>query len=321
MNAVGTSGLQVSELGLGTMTWGRDTDEYEAREQMDIFLAAGGNLFDTADNYSDGDAERILGELLAGLPREDFCLVTKSGAGRGSRRIDSSRSNLLRSLEGSLQRMALDSVDIWLVHAYDAQTPLEEVAGTLETAVNSGKAHYVGVSNFSGWQMARLHSLLGNRFPLIVNEVEYSLVRRGAEREVLPAARALGMGCVAWSPLGRGVLTGKYRKSIPADSRAASPHWGGFTRALLNDESRSVVEAVSAAATGLGVSPLEVALAWCLTNPQISSALTGSRTAAQLRVALGAIDVELPPQILTALNEVSDPKPTYPDAAAQIDHA
>ncbi len=317
MHSVGHSGLRVSALGLGTMTWGRDTDEYEAREQLDVFIAAGGNLIDTADNYSDGDAERILGELVNGLPRDEYCLVTKSGAGHGGRRLDSSRVHLLRSLEGSLQRLNLDSVDIWLVHAFDASTPLEEVASTLESAVVSGKTQYVGVSNYSAWQMTRLHSLLGPRFPLIANEVEYSLLQRGAEREVIPAAQALGISCVAWSPLGRGVLTGKYRKSVPADSRAASPHWGPFTRALLNDDNRAIVEAVGAAATGLGVSPLEVALAWTMSKRDVCSSLTGSRTAAQLRLALRAVDLELPTQILDALNEVSNPRPSYPDAAAQ----
>lgn len=316
-HSVGHSGLRVSALGLGTMTWGRDTDEYEAREQLDVFLAAGGNLIDTADNYSDGDAERILGELLADVPREQFVLLTKSGAGHAQRRLDSSKVHLMRSLEASLQRLALDSVDLWLVHAFDSATPLEEVAGALALAVSSGKAQYVGVSNYSAWQMTHLRNLLGRGFPMVTNEVEYSLLQRGADREVIPAAQALGMSCIGWSPLGRGVLTGKYRKSIPADSRAASPHWGPFTRSLLNDDTRAIVEAVAAAATGLGVAPLEVALAWSMSRPGVCSSLTGSRTAAQLRMALRALDIELPEQIVSALNDVSDPKASYPDAAAQ----
>ncbi|MEN9711326.1 MAG: hypothetical protein RL441_1318 [Actinomycetota bacterium] len=316
-NFMGRTGLEVSEIGLGTMTWGRDTDEYEAREQFDIFLEAGGNLIDTADIYSDGAAENLLGELVGGINRDDVVLVTKSGAGRESRRHNSSRSNLLRGLERSLQRLAVDSVDVWLVHVYDANTPLEEVASTLLHVLDQGDAQYVGVSNYSAWQMTRLHSLMDGRGLLGAHEFEYSLLQRGAEREVLPAAEALGVGSLAWSPLGRGVLTGKYRNSIPADSRAASPHWGNFARALINDDSRAVVEAVNAAATGLGVSPLEVALSWVIGSGKIASAITGSRTAAQLRLALRASELDLPTQIRSVLDEVSAPAMGYPDAGAQ----
>jgi aryl-alcohol dehydrogenase-like predicted oxidoreductase len=317
MNVLGRTGLQVSELGLGTMTWGRDTDEYEAREQFDLFLEAGGNLIDTADIYSEGAAESLIGELISPLKRSDYVIATKSGVGQSSRRHNSSRGHLLSSLDGSLNRLGVDSVDIWLVHVYDPQTPLEEVAATLLHALDRGKAHHVGVSNYSAWQLTRLFSLMEGRGLLGVHEFEYSLLQRGAEREVIPAAAALGIGGLAWSPLGRGVLTGKYRKNIPADSRAASPHWGGFARALINDDTRPIVEAVHAASNGLGVSPLEVALAWATGTGNIDCAITGARTAAQLRLVLRAIELELPDQIRAALNEVSIPSIDYPDAAAQ----
>lgn len=316
-NILGRTGIEVSELGLGTMTWGRDTDEYEAREQFDIFLESGGNLIDTADIYSDGAAESLIGELIASVERKDVVLVTKSGAGDSMRRHNSSRRFLLTSLEQSLQRLAVDAVDVWLVHVYDRQTPLEEVAKTLQHVLDQGDAHYVGVSNYSPWQLTQLHALMGGRGLLGAQEFEYSLLQRGAERELLPAAHALGIGSLAWSPLGRGVLTGKYRNSIPADSRAASPHWGNFARALINDDSRAIVEAVNAAAGGLGVSPLEVALSWVTGGGHIAGAITGSRTAAQLRLALRSTELQLPEQIREVLNEVSAPHVSYPDAAAQ----
>lgn len=317
MNFLGRSGLQVSELGLGTMTWGRDTDEYEAREQFDIFREAGGNLIDTADIYSDGAAESLLGEVMASADCSDLVLVTKSGVGRSPRRHNSSRSHMLKSLESSLQRLRVEAVDVWLVHVHDHDTPLEEVARTLQTAVEKGMAHYVGVSNYSAWQMTHLSGLMQSSTLLSVNQFEYSLLQRGAERELIPAMKHLGIGGLAWSPLGRGVLTGKYRKNIPADSRAASPHWGSFTRALLTDESRAIVEAVHAAAAGLGASPLEVSLNWVARSGNVASALTGSRTAAQLRLALRCVELDLPEQIRSALDEVSAPVTTYPDAASQ----
>ena len=317
MNMLGDTGVQVSELGLGTMTWGRDTDEYEAREQFDVFLESGGNLIDTADIYSEGAAESLLGELLSSVQRSDVVLVTKSGVGRPPRRHNSSRSHLLASLEASLQRLAVDAVDLWLIHVYDKDTPLEEVARTLTAARDRGLTQFVGVSNYSAWQMTQLNHLLHPSSQLSAHEFEYSLAQRGAEREVLPAMQHLRIGAIGWSPLGRGVLTGKYRKNIPADSRAASPHWGNFARALLNDDTRSVVEAVHAAASGLGVAPLEVALNWAVRGGNLDCALTGSRTAAQLRVALRAVDLELPDQIRAALDEVSRPTISYPDAAAQ----
>lgn len=314
--ALGASGLRVSRVGLGTMTWGRDTDEYEARDQFGLFLEAGGTLFDTADVYAGGAAEELLGTLVAESgSREDVQIVTKAGSRRmPGRRFDASRGHLLRALDGSLDRLGTSYVDLWLVHGWDGETPLDETLSALATAQSSGRARYVGVSNYRPWQLARAGTLaqaagsqaLGGA-PLVAHEAEYSLLARRDEGDAFAAAQAVGAGILAWSPVGRGVLTGKYRFGTPADSRGASPHLGGFVGQYLTDGHRRIVDAVCTAADGLGVAPLEVALAWVRDRPGVASALLGSRTAAQLRGALRAEELELPDEIRAALDDVSTP--------------
>jgi len=316
---VGRSGLRVSRLGLGTLTWGRDTDGTEAAEQLREFVDAGGTLLDTAASYGDGAAEELIGVLLGEVVRrEDVVLCSKAGItrGDGGRLIHPSRTALLQDLDRSLYRLRTDHLDLWLVHGWSPQVPLEETLGTLEHAVRSGRVRYVGVSNYAGWQLARASTLLGSALPgisLVAEQVEYSLMQRGVEREVVPAATALGVGLLAWSPLGRGVLTGKYRTGTPADSRGASPHLSAFVGRYLGGASRRVVDAVVTAADGLGCSPVEVALAWLRDRPGVSSALIGARTAAQLRASLGSEEVDLPDEIHLALDEVSQPAIGYPE--------
>jgi aryl-alcohol dehydrogenase-like predicted oxidoreductase len=306
---VGRSGLQVSRTGLGTMTWGRDTDEYEARDQFALFLEAGGTLFDTADVYGAGAAEELLGTLVAesGV-RDDVVIVSKAGGRRvGDRRFDASRRHLLRALDGSLERLGTDFVDLWLVHGWDDVTPIEETLAAVAHAQESGRARYVGVSNYRPWQLARAATLAESRegVALVANEIEYSLLARGGEQDAVAAAGAVGAGLLAWSPVGRGVLTGKYRHGTPADSRGASPHLGGFVGEYLTAGHRFVVDAVCTAAEGLGVAPIDVAIAWVRDRPGVASVLLGSRTAAQLRGALRSEELTLPDEIRTALDEVS----------------
>jgi aryl-alcohol dehydrogenase-like predicted oxidoreductase len=314
---VGRSGLRVSRLALGTLTWGRDTDEHEAADQLKQFAEAGGTLVDTAASYGEGVAEELLGSLVGTLvPRSDLVLCTKAGVSRraGVRRLDTSRRALLADLDESLQRLDTDHVDLWLVHAWSDEAPLEETLSALQHAVSSGRARYVGFSNYSGWQTARAATLLQQAgSAAVATEVEYSLVQRGVEREVVPAAQALGLGLLAWSPLGRGALTGKYRGGTPADSRGASPHLSEFVGQYLDAASRRVVDAVVTAADGLGCSPVEVALAWVRDRPGVASVLVGARTAAQLRASLASEEVELPPQITAVLDEVSAPVVAYPE--------
>jgi aryl-alcohol dehydrogenase-like predicted oxidoreductase len=312
---LGSSGLEVSRLALGTMSWGRDTDAAEAGLALDRFLDAGGSLLDTAASYGDGASEEVIGELLrGGIARRDVQICTKAGIRRGpdGGSVDGSRDVLLSTLDDSLARLNTDWVDLWLVHAFDPSTPLDETVHALEVAVNSGRARYVGVSNFPGWATARA-ATLASRPPLAAIEVEYSLAQRGIEREVLPAARALGLGTLAWSPLGRGVLTGKYRSGMPADSRAASDHLAGFVEPYLVARISAIVEALSTAADGLGRTPHEVALAWVRDAPGVGAAIVGARTAAQLAPSFSAEDLSLPEAIRNALDEVSAPAMGYPE--------
>lgn len=308
---LGRSGVRVTRIGLGTMTWGRDTDEHEAAEQMRFFLDAGGNFIDTAAVYGDGDSERVLGGLLGVLvPRDEIVIATKAGISfkSGERKVDNSRTSLIADLDKSLLRLGTDYVDLWQIHTWDHATPLEETLGAMDYALNSGKARHVGISNFSGWQLARsvtLQNPLFGKAPIASIQNEYSLLRRQAEREVLPASIELGVGFLAWSPLGRGVLTGKYRGGMPSDSRGASPHFSSFIAPYLNDRSSRIVEAVLVAADGLGLSPLEVSLAWVRDCPGVTSAIIGARTGAQLRGALSAETVTLPIPVREALDDVS----------------
>lgn len=315
---LGSTGLKVSRLGLGTMTWGRDTDEHEARDQLVSFVEAGGTLVDTAAGYANGDSERVIGSLLGDVvPRGDVVLATKAGIAhrRGERETNVSRGFLLNNLDDSLKRLKVDHVDLWQVHTWADHAPLEETLSALDHAVTSGRVRYVGISNYNGWQSAQAATwqrAVPGRAVLASNQVEYSLLSRGVEAEVIPAAQALGMGILPWSPLGRGVLTGKYRTGTPADSRAASPHFASFVGKHLNDRSQRVVEAVARAGEGLGFTPLEVALAWVRDRPGVTAPILGARTAEQLKASLLVEECELPPEIVAALDDVSAEGPGEP---------
>ena len=316
---LGRSGLKVSRLGLGTMTWGRDTDEHEAKDQLLAFVNAGGTLLDTAAGYGDGAAEEVLGGLLdSSVDRTDLVLATKAGISRrtGERVVDTSRRALLDALDGSLRRLGVDHVDLWQVHAWSDDTDLDETLGAADFAVASGRTRYAGISNYSGWQTGRAVTWqqgAPGRAPLVSTQVEYSLLQRGIEREVLPAAESLGLGVLPWSPLGAGVLTGQYRSGTPSDSRAASPAFARFIERFLDDRSRRIVDAVCTAADGLDVAPLEVALAWVRDAPGVTAPVVGARTAAQLRASLTSERLTLPAEIRSALDEVSAPPGGYPD--------
>lgn len=301
----------VSRLGLGTMLWGLAVDREEARDQLAAFTAAGGTLVDTAHRYGDGAAEELLGSFVGDVvSRDDLVICTKAGlAQRGEQRVvDASRGRLMSQLDESLRRLATDHVDLWLVHAWDDQTPLEETVSALAWAYETGRARYVGVSNFTGWQVARVASLLERAgVPLVTDEVEYSLVNRTVEAEVVPAAAALGFGVLTWAPLGRGVLTGKYRHGIPTGTRAASARFPGFVQRFLDERSRTIAAGVLTAADGLGVSAAATALAWVRDRPGVTAALVGARTTVQLTEALRSDDLTLPTQIVAALDDLSGP--------------
>jgi aryl-alcohol dehydrogenase-like predicted oxidoreductase len=306
-------------MGLGTMTWGRGTDEYEARDMLAAFLDAGGTLIDTADVYTDGASEAMLGELVEEFEvRDRVVLATKAVSVSGrDRRFNGSRVHLLRALETSLRRLRTDCVDLWQLHAWDPWTPMDETLAAVDAAVSSGKVRYAGISNYSAWQMARAatwQQLGPGRAPLVTAQMEYSLLERGIEREVIPAAQAVGMGILPWSPLGRGVLTGKYRHSMPIDSRGANVDTASWVQVYLDERGRRVVDALSTAAEGLGASPTEVALAWLRDRPGVVAPILGPRTTSQLIAALAAEELELPEEILIALDDVSAPALGYPEA-------
>ena len=310
---LGRTGLKVSRLGLGTLTWGRDTDEHEARDQLIAFTEAGGTLIDTAAGYGDGASEELIGALIGDVvAREDVVLATKAGISRarGTRETNASRGYLISTLDASLRRLGVDHIDLWQVHTWVDDTPLEETLTALDYAVSTGRVGYVGVSNYTGWQTARAatwQAAVPGRAVLASTQVEYSLLNRSAEHEVIPAADHLGLGVLPWSPLGRGVLTGKYRTGTPADSRAASPHFSNFVGTYLDDRAARIVEAVARAADGLNWSPLEVALAWVRDRPGVAAPVVGARTAAQLRGSLTVEECVLPPEIVAALDDVSSP--------------
>ena len=308
--SVGTSGLQVSRLGLGTMTWGRDTSADEAAALLRSFVDAGGDLVDTAPAYARGEAERILGRLLrTDVRRSDLVLATKAGFTfrDGVRVVDTSRAALLNDLHASLRRLGTDHVDLWQLHAW-GQAPLEETLAAVDHAVATGAVRYAGVSNFVGWQTGAAvawQAAFPGRAPLVSTQVEYSLLARRAELEVIPAVRHFGLGFFPWSPLGRGVLTGKYRTGMPRGSRGASDHFGWYVEPYLEGRSRAVVEAVARAASGLGIGVAQVALAWVRDAPGVTAPLLGARTADQLTVYLDAEALTLPDEITAALDDVS----------------
>lgn len=319
---VGRSGLKVSHLGLGTMTWGSETDADEAAALLVAFHDVGGTLVDTAASYAFGASESILGGLVADVvPRQELVIATKAGITRtpDGRTVDASRGALLRQLDDSLRKIGTDHVDLWYVHYVDDTVPWEETLAALDQAVSSGKVRYVGVSNYCGWRIGRAATwqrAVPGRAPVVANQVRYSLVDRAVEREVVPACTELGVGIFPWSPLGGGVLTGKYRGGgIPADSRAATT-----TRSSLIDvddpAAAGVVEAVATAAEGLATSPVAIALAWVRDRPGVVAPILGARTLGQLTGALASETLEIPAEIREALDDVSAPALGYPETVS-----
>ena len=311
MRRAGKSGLTLSRIGLGTMTWGRDTDAHEAADQCRAYIEAGGNFLDTSATYGDGDSERVIGGLIGTLfKREEVVIASKAGVTypEGNRIINNSRASLIAELDKTLNRLETDYLDLWQIHSWDPNNPLEDTLSALDYAYSSGKARYVGICNFSGWQTARAVTLQESnsaKAPITSIQIEYSLLNRDAEVEIFPCSDDTDIGILAWAPLGRGVLTGKYRNGIPSDSRAAAPHFVKHVEPYLDAHSSKIVEAVAVAAEGLGFAPLEVALAWVRDTPGVTSAIVGARTGAQLRGILRSEEISLPMVVRDALNEVS----------------
>ncbi|MDT4938101.1 MAG: hypothetical protein QOG80_1772 [Pseudonocardiales bacterium] len=299
------------------MTWGLETDVDEAAAQLVAFRDAGGTLIDTAAPYGYGVSEQMLGQLVADVvPRSELVIATKAGLARTPQdsTVDASRGALLGQLDESLRRLGVDHVDLWYVHTVDDTVPHDETMAALDYAVSSGKVRYTGVSNYSGWRLARAvtwQRAVPGRSPIIADQVRYSLLDRGVEREVVPACLAMGVGVLPYSPLGGGILTGKYRGGVPTDSRAAA---GDRVMASMQRSSTvGVVEAVATAAEGLASSPVAVALSWLRDRPGVTAPILGARTLGQLTAALASESLDLPHEIREALDDVSAPRIEYPE--------
>ncbi len=310
---VGRSGLQVSSLGLGTLTWGQETDEHDARDQLKVFVSAGGTLVDTGDAYGDGRAEAVLADLLGDVAdRDDLVLSVTAGPSPAPPhpdlrpRHDTSARALLRSLERSLRRLGTDHVDLWWVPAWDPSVPVAEVLRALDAAVTSGRVRYAGVAEHTGWQLATVAAEAGRcGVPVVAAAAEYSLLHRAPEAELVPAAVHHRVGLVARSPLAHGVLTAKYRSSVPPGSRGADPQRSVHVDRHLTPHGRRVVQGVRTAAEGLDADPWEVALAWVRDAPGVTATLVGSRTGEQLDAVMAADALVLPPEIRAALDDVA----------------
>ncbi|HKU34721.1 MAG TPA: aldo/keto reductase [Paenarthrobacter sp.] len=303
---VGNSGFRVSSLSLGTMSWAQETDEQEAAALLHAFVDGGGTFIDTAASYAQGQAEAMLGSMLGDVvARSEVVISTKAGvsSSESRRSINASRGAMLAALDASLARLGTDYIDIWFAHEWDPNVPLEETLSALELAQRTGRARYVGISNYNGWQTAKAAAIAG--FTLVANQSEYSLLQRRPEEELVPAIEDAGLGLMAWAPLGRGVLSGKYRGQVPTDSRAAQGRLTAYVERYLDPQASRVVEAVAMAARGLGRSPLDVSMSWLLSRPGVSTAIVGPRNAVQLKELLDAQLGVLPAEISRALEDVS----------------
>ncbi len=302
---LGSSGTSVSTLTLGTMTFGDETDEAGAHAQLDRFVEAGGTLVDTADVYTAGVSEEIIGRWYASRPADVTDQVVLASKGRfpmgdGPNDVGLSRRHLSRALDASLRRLGVETIDLYQVHAYDPWTPLEETFAFLADAQRAGKIHYAGLSNFTGWQLQRVCDLAefrGTARPVTL-QPQYNLLVREIEWEVVPAAQANGLGLLPWSPLGGGWLTGKYQRDTPptgATRLGEDPTRGveAYDRRSVVERTWDVVEAVREVAEGRGASMAQVALSWLVDRPTVTSVILGARTVEQLDDNLGAAGLHL----------------------------
>ena len=324
---LGSSGLAVSTLTLGTMTFGAETNIAEAHAQLDQYREAGGTMLETADVYSGGQSEEIVGEWLRGQGSTARNRLVIAGKGRFPVGVDprdsgTSRRHLRRALEGTLNRLGVDHIDLYQVHSWDPVTPLDETLGFLESAVQSGKISYAGLSNFLGWQIAQAASAVRGRFPLISMQPQYNLLAREVEWEILPACEANGLGVLTWSPLGGGWLAGKYSKDLRpsgATRLGEDPERGVEAYDLRSAQARTwrVLEALQGIADVHGQTMSRISLAWLSAQPVVSSVILGARTTSQLADNLGSVEVSLTAQDLVTLDTASDPEPSaWPYGAA-----
>ncbi len=329
---LGQSGCVVSSMALGTMTFGTESDERVSHEQLDLFVEAGGTLIDTADVYSGGVSEEIIGHWLAKQPPEirgQVVLATKGrfSMGPGTNDLGLSRRHLREALDASLARLGVDHIDLYQMHAFDPHTPLIETLRFLDDAVRTGRIGYVGLSNYTGWQIQKIVDLAefrGLARPVTL-QPQYNLLVREIEWEIVPACESTGLGLLPWSPLGGGWLTGKYTKSERPSGPTRlgeNPNRGveAYDRRSTQQRTWDVIDAVQSVAEGRGVSMAQVALAWLSDRPMMTSVILGARTVEQLTDNLGAADLHLSREETERLDAVSDPGPAdYPYGGPAVD--
>lgn len=316
---LGSSGCAVSRLTLGTMTFGRESSEEVSHQQLDAFVEAGGNLVDTADVYSTGVSEQIIGRWLSarkGDIADGVVLATKGRfpMGAAPNDVGLSRRHLQRALDASLARLGVDCVDLYQVHAWDPLTPIAETLRALDSFVRAGKIRYIGLSNFTGWQVQKAMATaaaLGLEPPVTL-QPQYNLLVRELEWEIVPSCLDAGLGLLPWSPLGGGWLTGKYRREerpTGATRLGENPSAGveSYDRRSVQERTWDVLDAVQSVAQARGVSMAQVALAWLADRPAVTSVILGARTGEQLADNLGAADLHLDPAESAALDAASDP--------------
>ncbi|MEV6758489.1 aldo/keto reductase [Streptomyces sp. NPDC051214] len=314
---LGRSGLRVSPLALGAATfgteWGWGAEPDEARKLFDLYVERGGNFIDTADTYTNGSSERLLGEFTRDH-RESLVLATKYSTLRRPGDPNSGgshRKNLFASVESSLRRLNTHYIDVLYLHLWDVTTQVEEVLRGMDDLVRQGKVLYVAVSNIPAWQVSRMQAVADLRgwSPLVALQIEYNLIERTGERDLIPMAREMGLGVIPWSPLAGGVLTGKYgREDLTATDVASDD---GTRKSLtvaggaLTERNHAIVDVVKEIATDIGRTPAQVGLAWTLRNPGVTAPIIGARTLTQLEDNLGALEVDFTDAQLERLDEVS----------------
>jgi aryl-alcohol dehydrogenase-like predicted oxidoreductase len=322
---LGASGFYVPVLSFGTATFGGKgeffqawgaTDTVEARRLVDICLEAGINMFDSADIYSAGRSEEVLGGAIKGRPRDGLILSTKATfrSGPGPNEVGSSRYHLIQAVEQSLVRLGTDYIDLFQLHGFDARTPTEEVLSTLDVLVRAGKIRYVGVSNFSGWHLMKsLATAERYGYPrYVANQTYYSLVGRDYEWELMPLAQDQGVGAVVWSPLGWGRLTGKIRRGQPLPQTSRLPKTADFGPPVGEEYLYRVVDAIDKISAETGKSVPQIALNWLLQRPTVSTVIIGARNEEQLKQNLGAVGWSLTAEQMQRLNAASEVTPAYP---------
>lgn len=329
---LGRSGLRVSPMALGTATfgtdWGWGAEQDDARKLFDIYVERGGNFIDTATTYTNGTSERMLGEFTRDH-RESLVLATKYSTSRRASDPNSGgahRKNLFASVEASLRKLNTDYIDLLFLHVWDFTTPVEEILRGLDDLVRQGKVLYVAISNAPAWEVSRMQAIADLRgwSPLVALQIEYSLINRGADRDLIPMARAMGLGVTPFSALGGGVLTGKYSRAdltaTNADSDESSRKSFNASLGMVTERTIAIADVVQEIAAEIGNTPAQVALAWTLHNPAVTAPVIGARTPEQLLGNLEALAVDLTAEQLARLEEASAIDLGYPHDLLGGDH-